>query len=334
MCAIKDSRVRALTNLNGAMTELTPGAWSPRPATTPPPGSPEPEYEPIHPGSGRGDWRERLKRYLGPIGAAAILLATKLKTVLLLLPKLKILTTSGTMLVSIAAYALIWGWPFAVGFVLLLLIHEMGHVIQLRREGINASAPMFIPFLGAVVAAKSMGDDAAAEARVGLAGPVLGTLGTLIPLGIWLATGNEFWQALAYVGFFINLFNLLPVLPLDGGRAMAALSPWVWLVGYAGLIGLTIAFPNPILFLVLVFGGLESWRRLKAAQHAREPRLPRDPGPDSSACRGRLHRPRRRALGRPGRDLPRPRPRRRLGSARRLLANHLAGRLVVAQSLV
>ena len=73
-----------------------------------------------------------------------------------------------------------------------------------------------------------MGDDAAAEARVGLAGPVLGSIASLVPLGIWLATGNEFWQALAYVGFFLNLLNLLPVLPLDGGRAMAALSPWVW----------------------------------------------------------------------------------------------------------
>ena len=81
------------------------------------------------------------------------------------------------MLVSIAAYALIWGWKFAVGFVLLLLVHEMGHVIQLRREGIKASAPMFIPFLGAVVAMKEMPKDAAAEARVGLAGPVLGSLG-------------------------------------------------------------------------------------------------------------------------------------------------------------
>ena len=177
---------------------------------------------------------------------------------------MKILTTSATMLVSIAAYALIWGWKFALGFVLLLLVHEMGHVIQLRREGIEASAPMFIPFLGAVVAAKSMGDDAAAEARVGLAGPILGTLATLVPLGIWLATGEEFWQALAYVGFFINLFNLLPVLPLDGGRAMAALSPWVWFVGYAGLIALTFAFPNPILILVLLFGGLESWHRWKS----------------------------------------------------------------------
>ena len=88
------------------------------------------------------------------------------------------------MLVSIAAYSFLWGWKFAAGFVLLLLVHEMGHVIQLRREGIEASAPMFIPFLGAAVMAKSLGEDATAEARVGLAGPILGTLGclALLPL--------------------------------------------------------------------------------------------------------------------------------------------------------
>jgi Zn-dependent protease len=241
---------------------------SPRPvwrAPAPvPPAPPEPDYEPVHPGSGRGDWRERLKRWVVPIGAAGIALATKLKALLLILPKIKILSTSATMLVSIAAYALIWSWKFAIGFVLLLLIHEMGHVWQLRREGIQASAPMFIPFLGAVVMAKSMGKDAAAEARVGLAGPVLGTIGTLIPLVIWLATGEEFWQALTYVGFFLNLFNLLPVLPLDGGRAMAALSQWVWFIGFAGLVALTFVFPNPILILILLLGGYESYRRWKS----------------------------------------------------------------------
>ena len=171
------------------------------------------------------------------------------------LPKLKLFTTSASMLVSIVAYQLIFGWPFAVGFVLLLLLHEMGHVIQLRREGMEASAPMFIPFLGAVISAKSLGRDAAAEARVGLAGPILGTIATLIPLGLWFATGDDFWRALAYIGFFLNLFNLLPVLPLDGGRAMAALSPWVWFAGFAGLIALTFFFPNPILLLVILFGG-------------------------------------------------------------------------------
>src|SRR4051812_20893668 len=135
------------------------------------------------------------------------------------------------MLVSVGAYSLIWGWTFALGFVVLLLIHEMGHVIQLRREGIEASAPMFIPFLGAVVSAKSLGDDAAAEARVGLAGPVLGTLGAALCLPLWAITGDEFWQALAFTGFFLNLFNLVPVTPLDGGRAMAALTPWMWFAG-------------------------------------------------------------------------------------------------------
>ena len=224
----------------------------------------EPDYEPIQPGSGRDKrlW-ERVKELLAPIAAGAALLVTKGKALILLLPKLKILTTSGTMLVSIAAYALIWPWTFAIGFVLLLLLHELGHVIQLRREGIEASAPMFIPFLGAVIAAKSLGDDAAAEARVGLAGPILGSIASLVPLGLWLVTGEDFWRALAYVGFFINLFNLLPVLPLDGGRAMAALSPWVWFAGFAGLVALTFVYPNPILVLILIVGGFESWRRWK-----------------------------------------------------------------------
>jgi Zn-dependent protease len=226
---------------------------------------PERDVDPIHPGSGRS--QGLLKRAGGIAVGAGLLLAklgTKLKVLVFALPKLKLFTTSASMLVSIAAYQLIFGWPFAVGLVLLLLLHELGHVIQLRREGVEASAPMFIPFLGAVIAAKSMGKDAAAEARVGLAGPILGTIATLIPLGIWLATGEDFWRALAYIGFFLNLFNLLPVVPLDGGRAMAALSPWVWFVGFAGLVVLTVFIPNPILLLVILFGGLESWRRWKA----------------------------------------------------------------------
>ena len=230
-----------------------------------PDAAPEPQrHEPIHPGSGRGGW---LKKLWGPIlaaGVAVLNFGAKLKALLFLLPKIKLFTTSATMLVSIAAYALIWRWTFAVGVVLLLLLHELGHVIQLRREGIEASAPMFIPLLGAVIVAKSMGDDAAAEARVGLAGPILGSIAALVPLGLWLLTGNEFWQALAYVGFFLNLLNLMPVLPLDGGRAMAALSPTIWIAGFAALVALTVFFPNPIMLLVLLFGGLETWRRWKA----------------------------------------------------------------------
>jgi Zn-dependent protease len=225
-------------------------------------GSPEPpeRYEPIHPGSGRPPLRKRLARLLAPL---ALLLA-KAKSLLLLLPNLKLLATFGSMAVSIAAYSLLFGLPFAVGFVVLLLLHEMGHVVALRREGVRASAPVFIPFLGAVIAAKSLGKDAAAEARVGLAGPVAGTIATLVPLALWLATGDEFWRALAYIGFVLNLFNLLPVVPLDGGRAMAALSPAVWLAGLAGLLVLAILYPSPILVLVLVFGAIESGRRWRA----------------------------------------------------------------------
>jgi Zn-dependent protease len=111
---------------------------------------------------------------------------------------------------------------------------------------------------------KKMPEDAAAEARVGLAGPVLGSIGCLVPLAIWQAGGSEMFQALAFTGFFLNLFNLLPVLPLDGGRAMAALSPWMWLVGFALLVAAAIAFPNPIMLLILVFGGIETWRRWRA----------------------------------------------------------------------
>ena len=144
---------------------------------------------------------------------------------LLLLPKVKLLTTAGTALVSVAAYSLFWGWTFAAGFVLLLFVHEMGHVIQLRREGMKASAPMFIPFLGAVVFAKSLGENALAEARVGLAGPILGTLGAAAAWRSARRPNSDLLRALAYVGFLLNLFNLLPVVPLDGGRAMAAMAP-------------------------------------------------------------------------------------------------------------
>jgi Zn-dependent protease len=204
------------------------------------------------------------RRRLAPIGAALVALLAKLKAVLLLLPKIKLLTTAGTMLVSIVAYATIWGFPFALGFVILLLVHEMGHVIALRREGIKASAPMFIPFLGALISARSLGDNATAEARVGLAGPVLGSLGAAVCVVIWQVTGNTFWQALAFTGFFLNLFNLLPVVPLDGGRAMAAMAPWMWGVGFAAMLVFAVLFPNPVILIIAVLAGFETYKRWKA----------------------------------------------------------------------
>jgi Zn-dependent protease len=204
-----------------------------------------------------------LGRLLAPLVALGALLA-KLKGVLLLLPKAKFLVTSGSMLVSVAAYALIWGWQFGVGFVLLLLVHEYGHVIQLRREGVkDVSAPVFIPFLGAAIWAKTLGKDAAAEARVGLAGPILGSLAALACVGLYAATGNNLFLALAFTGFFLNLFNLLPVGFLDGARAAAALSPWVWLLGVFGIVILVLTIPNPIIILIAVLGIYETWIRFR-----------------------------------------------------------------------
>ncbi len=231
----------------------------PEPARSP---DPEPSRDPFG-----GDPKPWYKRAGGGIVAAGLLIvkfAAKIKVVLLLLPKLKILTTSGSMLVSVAAYSLIWGWKFALGFVVLLFVHEMGHVIQLRREGIQASAPVFIPFLGAAVWAKSLGGNALAEARVGLAGPILGSIGAAACIPLANATGNEFWRALAFTGFFLNLFNLLPVVPLDGGRAMAAMSPWMWALGLFGVIVLAFTYPNPIILLIVLLAVMETWRRWRS----------------------------------------------------------------------
>lgn len=222
------------------------------------------------------------KRAFSAVAAVAITIfsfGAKLKGVLLLLPKLKFATTGISMVVSIGAYTLIWGLPFAIGFVLLLFVHEMGHVWQLRREGIKATAPLFIPFLGAAVGMKQLPNDAAAEARVGLAGPILGSIGVLVPLGLYFASGDPFYRALAFVGFFINLINLIPVLPLDGGRAVGALSPWVVFAGFAGFLVLMLFYFSPIMLLVVVFGGMETWRRFKTRRSPEAQRYYTVPGP-------------------------------------------------------
>ena len=219
---------------------------------------PAPQYARL-----QGGPRSLLKRLLAPLAAVGVLLV-KFKGLALLALKAKFIGTALTMVVSVGAYALLFPVWFAVGFVVLIWVHEMGHVLQLRREGIPASAPMFIPFLGALVTMKQMPKNALAEARVGLAGPVLGSLGALGAWGIYELTREPLFLGLAYVGFFLNLFNLLPMLPLDGGRAVGALSPVFWFVGIAGLVALVVVSPNPILILIALLGGMELWRRWRA----------------------------------------------------------------------
>ncbi len=247
------------------VAQVAPGAY-PSHAPAPQAGAnPFGEARPLGEDDGRAhpvrNLRKRVSSILAAIGAAIAKFFAAIKGFVLLLPKLKLLTTSGTALVSVAAYSLFWGWEFAAGFVLLMFVHEMGHVIALRREGIKASTPMFIPFLGAAIFSKSLGENALAEARVGLAGPILGSLAAAAVAIVGAIVGSSFLLALAYVGFLLNLFNLLPVVPLDGGRAMAAMAPWMWFLGFGGLVALVFVYPNPILFIIILFGGMETWRR-------------------------------------------------------------------------
>jgi Zn-dependent protease len=211
----------------------------------------------------RSDRRQsRLKGLFGPVGVAIFFVLTKLKWVLALF-KFKFLTTGLTALVSIGAYALLFPWQFAVGLVVLIFIHEIGHVIVLRRYGVAATAPVFIPFMGAFIGMKQLPKNATMEAYVGLGGPVIGSLGAFAAYFVYRATGHELWLVLAYIGVILNLFNLLPIMPLDGGRIAGAISRWIWVAGYGLAVLVMLIRPSPILLLVLVFGAGETWNAIR-----------------------------------------------------------------------
>lgn len=202
-------------------------------------------------------------RRRGRIGGALAAVAAFLAKYGVLLYKLKYVTVLASMLISIAAYGLLWGWAFAVGFVGLLFVHEMGHALEARRQGIPVSAPMFIPFMGAVISMRGRAASAYEEARIGLAGPAFGAAASAV-VGLVAAYRNsDFLRALAFVGFFLNLINLFPALPLDGGRAVGALHPAIWLAGLVGLVGVAVWRPNALVFLILLLGASELWRRWK-----------------------------------------------------------------------
>jgi Zn-dependent protease len=241
------------------VAQVSPGAYPSHAPTHP---SENPFGEPPRRATPARGLRKRIGSALAAIGALLAKFGVALKALFVALPNLKLLVTAGTALVSVAAYSIFFGWWFAAGFVVLLFVHEMGHVIALRREGIKASAPMFVPFMGAVIVARSLGENALAEARVGLAGPILGSLGAAVVAVVGELTGSSLLIALAYFGFFINLFNLLPVVPLDGGRAAAAMSPWMWFVGFGLLVALAFLNPgNPILLIIVLFAGFQTWHR-------------------------------------------------------------------------
>lgn len=200
---------------------------------------------------------QRIRRLIGPLLAIGFTLF-KFGAVIL---KLKFFTVVFSMVVSLGAYAWLYGWKFALGLVLLIFVHEMGHVVVLRARGIEAGLPVFLPFLGAFVSMKSQPRSVYDESLSGIAGPVFGTVAAFACLAVGLVYDSELFRVLAFAGFFLNLFNLLPVLPLDGGRTAASLSPKLWFVGLVALLGYTIWRPSPVIPIILVIGGYELYRR-------------------------------------------------------------------------
>ncbi|MDH5477298.1 MAG: site-2 protease family protein [Nitrospinota bacterium] len=164
----------------------------------------------------------------------------------------KILSTGGTMLLSVFAYSLVFGWMYAAGLVALIFFHEMGHYLAARQKGLDVGAPMFIPFVGAFIALKEKPMDVETEAYVGFGGPFVGTLAALGCYYLAIANESPILLALSYSGFFINLFNLIPISPFDGGRITAILSPRIWLIGVPILIIVFLYRPSPLLILMAI----------------------------------------------------------------------------------
>ena len=199
----------------GLLTGEPPGSPRPLPAHRPkvpvsyePP--PERDYRPIHP---EPLWRSLARRIWAPI-AVAVGLVAKFGFAF---------AKFASVFVAVGGYALIWGWKFAVGFVLLIFVHEMGHFIEARRRGFNAAWPVFIPFLGAYVAIRDARMGPWQSAWISLAGPITGGLGAAICWVYGEQQNSALLQALGYVGFLLNLFNLLPVGILDGGSIWRAI---------------------------------------------------------------------------------------------------------------
>jgi Zn-dependent protease len=197
-----------------------------------------------------------------------------IKALLFLLNAAKLgplLKMGGTMIVSVGAYALIFGWWYAVGFVGLILVHELGHYMAARRLGLAAGLPMFIPFLGAWVELKEQPMSVSQEAYVAFAGPFVGTIGATVVL--WMAGqyDSNLLLALAYAGFFINLFNLIPMQPFDGGRIVAILSPKLWFLGAPILLIAFFYLRSPMLLIILILLAPTMWHALKAAWQGTAP---------------------------------------------------------------
>jgi Zn-dependent protease len=195
---------------------------------------------------------------------------------------LALVKTISSMALSVVAYYIIAfrNLPIAIGFVVLMLIHEMGHVLAMRYYGLSASPPIFIPFVGALINLRENPANALVESVIGIGGPLLGTIGALVCYGLSLGTHGDLQMELefsAYLAILLNLFNLLPVPPLDGGRVTAAISPWLWIAGLAGL-GIfmlnELRSSNPFGLIIPVLILLYALPRIRATLRARGMKVP------------------------------------------------------------
>ena len=202
---------------------------------------------------GAPDTRKKWAKWLAPLGPLAVLLA-KGKTFLLLIFKLKFLLSFAGF---IGVYWGLWGWKFGVGFACLILLHEMGHYIDIKSRGLPAEMPVFLPGLGAYVKWQAMGVSLETRAAVSLAGPLAGWFGAAICGLIWYQTGNKVWAALAGTSAWLNAINLIPIFILDGGQAVFALSKVERALLLAASVGLA-AWLEQWTFLLVAAGML--WR--------------------------------------------------------------------------
>ena len=158
----------------------------------------------------------------------------------------------GSFIVTIAAYTTQAPLAVVVGFVVITLIHEIGHAVAIRAKGLRAGFLVFIPFIGGAVTLKDQPRTAYDDAIIGLAGPFAGTLASLVCLQVFKWTGDPLWLLIAFLGFALNLFNLLPIGMLDGGRISAAVTKWMWVLGGGAVVYKVVDQPNPLTIIIAV----------------------------------------------------------------------------------